>query len=127
MLRTSNTWIQFLAVVGLLALAGLGTIFLGPSPTTTQPKEPKQLAYRPRQPLETSGAGGVFAYLAPSGPSASLQEISDSWRKGLPLALAIIDRDLAEESPPVVPAHLAKATLHQAEGNPARAYEVLQH
>ncbi|HLJ94691.1 MAG TPA: hypothetical protein VKU02_16005, partial [Gemmataceae bacterium] len=84
--------------------------------------------YQPRQPLDTSGAALGFKLLMPWKDPTSLEEIRDAWgnlgRRSLAQVDAALRRGLADGDR--CPALLFKASMFMYEGDPKRAYQVLQ-
>lgn len=91
----------------------------------------RSLAYQPRKNnIDTSGLSVVMAGFGPRLPqaTASLQEISTAWRRAGYRNIELIDRKLAAENrdaAAVLPDLLDKAMLLNYEGEPAKAYAVL--
>src|SRR5207248_2174173 len=93
------------------------------APTALKPA----LRYQPRKGVDTSGFSWVMHNVQPWGPDASLQTVSDRWRHPGHRIIDQIDRDLARgmSADMKVAALLTKATMHNYEGEPVRALEVL--
>ncbi len=123
MFRISQFWVQTLASLCLLVLAGLTAAMIWLWVPLTE--ERAKLSYLPRKHLDTSGLTAISATARPWGPSASLEEISVSWREATSQGLAIIDRKVSDGSGDYVPLIIAQAALYHSDGNPGLAREVL--
>jgi hypothetical protein len=89
--------------------------------------ERKALRYKPRQKLETSGVESYKPYVQPWKPDASLEEIGKTYEQGLLRCLEDVNARLAAEGSDDFPRLLfTKASLYQTQGNPRRAYEILE-
>ena len=89
----------------------------------------RQLAYEPRRPLDTGGFKAAVSFLKPWGANTSLQEISESWQRVGYRTIEGVDAQLAGRSlslPEQLSFLLLKAMLFNYEGEPKRAYEVLE-
>jgi hypothetical protein len=85
--------------------------------------------YVPRGSLETSGLGAVSKFLPPWKPDASLEEISNVWRRAGYRAIELVDQQLAAINLPVrsqVPLLFMKSTFLNYEGEAERSYQVLE-
>jgi hypothetical protein len=86
-------------------------------------------AYQPRRPLDTGGFFNVLAHLPPWKPDASLEEISNICRGLGYKNIEKIDRSLSdshESDTQRLTLLISKAILFNYEGEPNRAYEVLE-
>ncbi|MGO9924297.1 MAG: CRTAC1 family protein [Isosphaeraceae bacterium] len=88
-----------------------------------------KIAYQPRKAMDTGGFTALLPRLAPWPPTASLLEVSNSFRGAGHANIAQLDKILAH---PEVPDErkivylLMKAALYNYEAEPARALEVLE-
>jgi hypothetical protein len=84
--------------------------------------------YQPRITVETSGFFAVLARLPRWASDASLEEIGEVWRQTPARAIAEIDRDLrsAQPDPKKIELLFSKMLMHIVQGDPVRAYEVLE-
>jgi hypothetical protein len=115
-----------------LGLALLAAVLVAAGIVLTRPSsrpEQKSLAYEPRKPMDTSGSSLVLGQLRPWGPDGSFDEMSKSWQEAGPRLLAAIDAELATPGMTDrlrVEPLLRKATVFNYEGEPKKAYEVLE-
>jgi hypothetical protein len=89
----------------------------------------RTVAYQPRRPLDTGGFFNVLAHLPPWKPNASLEEISNICRGLGYKNIEDIDRSLSDASKSEeqrLTLLISKAILFNYEGEPNRAYEVLE-
>ncbi|OWK37769.1 CRTAC1 family protein [Fimbriiglobus ruber] len=117
-------------IVSLLALVGGGLYYVtGTSPPVVDAvAPPPSLQYKPRMPIDSGGYGIVTSKVKPWPPTASLEEVADSYRKVGPRLLEVLEKEMAS---PLFPARLlsqgrlVRASLLNYEGQPAKAYETL--
>jgi hypothetical protein len=86
-------------------------------------------AYKPRLDLDTSGFVTAVMGVSRWGPTASLEEISTAWQRVASEGLAQIDRQLALPGQPqreTLDLLQKKAKLLHYQGEPAKAYDVLE-
>jgi hypothetical protein len=86
-------------------------------------------AYAERQIIDSGGFGSVTGRLKRWRADASLEEIAESWKGEIPRNMARIDRGLADPNLndlERLQLWMSKATFLNYEGDPARAYHVLQ-
>ncbi|OWK37771.1 CRTAC1 family protein [Fimbriiglobus ruber] len=122
------TWL-IAAGVSLLAV-GAG-LYLGagttPPPTdVVSPPPPPQ--HEPRKSFDTSGFLTVADKLKPWPPTASLEEVADSYRKAGYRLLGVLDQEMAKpslSSRQRTQGRLVRAVLLNYEGEPAKAYQAL--
>src|SRR5262249_54071898 len=90
--------------------------------------EPEQQAvtYQPRQQIETSGFLAAFDFMKPWGDDATLEDYAASYRQGFLLGIETMDRHLATGLHPIEKVLLTKASLLHAQGEPGKAYKVLE-
>jgi len=85
-------------------------------------------AYQARMQAETSGFRNIMAHIPRWEPDASLEEISDVWRKTAPQAIEEIDRVLpspGNDDSRRLDLLCSKFAILNSEGETSRAYEVL--
>src|SRR5262249_35373045 len=78
------------------------------------------------QPIETSGTIVTFINIEPWGPDATLEECASAFQQAFPRTLAGMARHLEMKSQPVDAVLLTKASILNAQGNPAEAYKALE-
>jgi hypothetical protein len=122
-------------VAGLLIVLMLSAVMAGAvlwhsrGSATPGGYRPKRLAYQARKPIDTGGFNVVLPMLKPWPPAASLAEIADAFR-GVgyrdieQLDQALAQPDLADHER--IAFRLMKAALFNYEGEPKRAYQVLE-
>jgi hypothetical protein len=118
-----------LLLLGLLAAGGAAGVYLyrsAPTPPDAPPRRP--LAYQPRQPIDTGGFILAGLGLRPWDDPTSLEDIRTAFDRLGYRNVAQIDRGLAHGLDPEqdVKLRLAKASLLLYEGEPEKAYQVLQ-
>ena len=89
---------------------------------------PKNLTYKPKQHLDTSGFGAIPVNIEPWRPDASLLEIRDRWKNEGDRQLKALKRTLADEHltrDDKVINLLKQAGLCNYDGKPQDAYEIL--
>ncbi len=87
------------------------------------------LRYQPRIAIDTSGFSTVAAAIQPWGGEASLEEVSQIWQKAGHRLIGQLDSRLAAGGPlddSTAFTLLTKASIHNYEAEPTRAYEVLR-
>ncbi len=102
---------------------------LAPARDPVAPDPGPKLDYRPRKTVDTGGFSTMFAKHIPWQPSATLEEIRDAWSKSSAQLMTKIERELADAKDHLnaqIPALIAKAALHNFEGEPTRAYAILE-
>jgi hypothetical protein len=120
---------SFLAV-GLLAMAWKCTTWQKTAPLPVN-RQPSSYAPRPvgNDQIETSGIAAVYATVEPWGVNASLAEIGRRWQRVGYHGIELLDAALANSSPTdATKFHMLvkKASLYHYEGEPRRAYQVLE-
>jgi hypothetical protein len=105
----------------LAVLAALAILRFMPAGTEAKPP-----TYKPRYPVNTSGATIFSQFIEPWGPNASLEEIGSGFRQGLLRSLSDIDRQLEEGIQHFTLMMLTKASLLHNQGDPRGAYKVLE-
>ena len=118
------TGLILIAVIAVGLLMGISRGIVA-KPTATRRSE----AYQPRRPLDTGGFFNVLAHLPAWKPDASLEEISNIYRGLGYKNIAKIDRSLSdsrESDTQRLTLLISKAILFNYEGEPNRAYEVLE-
>lgn len=86
-------------------------------------EEIERLSYLPRQDLETSGFLAVFGSIQPWEKDASQAQQAQAYDEAIARGLASVERHLARGFQPL--ALLQRAAYYHAQGDPARAYQVL--
>jgi hypothetical protein len=90
-------------------------------------KESEAIVYKPRNTeLETSGVMGVLFSIEQWRPDAFLEEYAIAYDQAIPRGLAYMDQMLQTGGMPVEKALLTKVGLYNAQGEPAKALEVLE-
>jgi hypothetical protein len=116
-----------LAGLVLLVAAVCGGVYLGSRPTSSSiDLVSTSVDYKPRILFDGSGYSLVASKLKPWSPTASLDQIAESYRKIGSNLLGALDRYLANPSLSSqlrLDARMAQASLLNYEGQPARAYE----
>jgi ASPIC and UnbV/FG-GAP-like repeat len=116
-----------LLLLGIMATAAVMKYSRGSA--TPRSSNRARLAYRQKAPLDAGGFSAVLPTLRPWPPSASLDEISNSFRRAGYELIDRIDRGLSREErtdqQKIVPV-LMKASLFNYEGEPGRAYQILE-
>jgi hypothetical protein len=90
---------------------------------------PPRARYKPRHPVDTSGFVTVAERIPPWPASASLDRVASAWRGAGPRLFAEVDAEMKQR---ILPADalledlFAKAALMHYEGEPERAYAVLE-
>jgi hypothetical protein len=116
---------RFLATGCVIGLVALGVAVVLHSMPVRQESEP--INYRPRDELDSSGAVTVNQWIVPWGRSASLVECAAAYEQAFTRGLAAMDQFLDKGSEhPLSVLLITKAILLNAQGEPARAYEVLE-
>jgi hypothetical protein len=116
---------RLLAAGFILGLVALG--FLGFTGCNRASMEPEQIAYQPRSTaMETSGVMGVLFSIETWRPDAWLEEYTIAYDQAIPRGLAYLDQMLETGDMPIEKAMLSKVGLYNAQGEPARAYKVLE-
>ncbi len=119
-------------VIACLALGGvLWAVAIGypRGPADQSAGPPKRLSYQEKKPVDTGGFTAVLPTLERWKPYASLEEISHHFQRVGFRNIEKINRQLAQPGFPDdrrIVFELAKASLFNYEGEPARAYEVLE-
>jgi len=93
------------------------------------PKNAKPAVFEPRKPIDTSGFGFIVPEIKPWNADASLDDIANSWRDAGYKLIEQIDRDMAgapQDAEKTIMMNVLKAILLNSEGEPTRAYEVLE-
>ena len=90
----------------------------------------RRLAFRPYEPMDTSGFQVVLSALEPWEPGDSLEKISESWREPGHKLIAKLEGTLedarrAGDQRKLVAMLMTKSLLLNYEGEPVRSYEVL--
>jgi hypothetical protein len=91
----------------------------------TQNLEPARLAYKPRQPIETSGFIAGFHFIKPWGTEATLDECAAAYKRSFPGGMKYLERAF-QQGLEIEKIMLTRANLLHAQGNPAAAYQVLE-
>jgi transposase len=126
------TGLSLIAAIGLITWNGsLGLASpragTGP-PSTPRPHQPRR--FRPHGQIDTSGYSVVFPQVDPWPPSASLEEISASWKDAGSRMNARVEQLLAQSKDLSVDRKveliLTRAQLFNYEGEPAKAYKELE-
>ena len=91
----------------------------------------RRLAFRPYEPMDTSGFEVILAALEPWESGASLEKIGESWREPGHKLIAKLEGTLeaarrAGDHRKVAAMLMTKSLLFNSEGEPDRSYEVLQ-
>ena len=91
----------------------------------------RRLAFRPYEPMDTSGYQVILAALERWEPGASLEKISESWREPGHKMIAKLEETLesarrAGDHRKVAAMLMTKSLLLNSEGEPDRSYEVLR-
>jgi hypothetical protein len=119
----------FLPLVLLAGTAALIGWYLSQgSPASPDAKSRKNLPYKPRQPVDTSGFNTVLNRLRPFADPTDLNAIATTFEKIGKRQIAQIDADLAGTRPDgrqQLVAALTKVALHLYEGEAKIAYELL--
>src|SRR3954447_16300442 len=133
--RSLPSWRRSGRVKSLIGLLLLGTMVTGAvirySRGSANPRHAARprLAYREKVPLDAGGFSAVLPTLRPWQPSASLEEISFSFRRAGHRLIDRIDRSLTQEKRSaqvqIVPL-LMKAACLNYEAEPDRAYQLLE-
>ena len=114
------------AVIALVWFLSFSRATVTPSTASAAPPEPK---YRPRQQVDTNGFVSLVKRLPRWKPDASLEEIGNIWRGAGYREIKKIDDRLSDPKLPELPRainRMAKAMFLNYEGDPKRAYEVLE-
>jgi hypothetical protein len=109
-------------------IALVGPKITAPSAAPTEPQPPK-LSYKSRRAIDTSGFGDVVSNIPPWPATASLERIASSWRGAGHHLIEKLGARLSRDQPSaiaLVVIHLEKAGLLNYEGEPDRAYAVLE-
>jgi hypothetical protein len=120
-------------VVGLLltiALAAGAWKSLGSKVVRRATPAKLPLTYQPRRPLDIGGFKAATTFLEPWGGDATLAEISAAWDRVGDRTIEVLDQQLAGRMLSVeeqLPVQFLKAMLYNYEGQPQRAYEVVEH
>jgi hypothetical protein len=117
-------WRLFVGLGLVLAVAAGIWKAAGRPPTVRRPP-----VFQPRRGVDTSGLRDVAASLEPWPPTASLAQIGAAWRRIGYRNIAAIDRSLADsgfDESSTLAALFSKATYLNYEGEPAKAYAILQ-
>jgi len=118
--------LMFVLAVSVPVVFGLWFGSTSLDPTTTDP--PKR-HFKPRRPLDTSGYGAVVNRISSGSAGPSLDQIAASWRGAGDRFRAQIDSDLGHGGMPPSQhlwALLTKASLLNYDGQPDKAYTVLE-
>ncbi|HEY7156596.1 MAG TPA: CRTAC1 family protein [Gemmataceae bacterium] len=116
-------------VLTLVAAGGIAAVhfagWLTPTPVGGNPPP----RFQPRKPLDPGGLFTLVGSLRPWAPDASLEVIGDRWRRAGYHLIELLDRDLA--APGLDEAGrlgrlITKAIMYNCEGEPDRAYAVLE-
>jgi hypothetical protein len=91
----------------------------------------RRLAYRPYEPMDTSGYQVILAALERWEPGDSLEKISESWKEPGHKMIAKLEDTLesarrADDHRKVAAMLMTKSLLFNSEGEPDRSYEVLR-
>ncbi len=124
MLRISDKKNRFVAVSCVILLGVFLILVIVGSSSVSGERE--QLSYQPRQEIETSGFLAVFHNIEPWRPDASFEEYAAAYQQAIPRGLASVERDLETGIRPLEMLMMIKASLFHAQGDPRRAYEVLE-
>ncbi len=114
----------------LLAALIVGSVFVFSNWLAHPPpveKKPTTLGDEPRKPLDTSGIASIMSVLKWS-PDATLDDLGNLWRDAGHRNIKALDKMLlgAPSAHDQFRLLLAKAVLYNYEGDPQRAYDVLQ-
>ncbi len=117
-----------LVVGAVAAIVVLSRNFSGAAARPSTPVSPRKLAYHPREKFDASGFASVLERLPPWKPDASLEEISEVWRRFGYRSIKRIDAELAD--PKLADSRrvyllVTKAIMFNFEAEPKRSYEVL--
>jgi hypothetical protein len=118
--------------IGLLLLgvvAAVAIIRYSRGAASPRPGSRARLSYRAKEPLDTGGFTAVLPMLKPWPASASLEQISDSFHRAGYRLIDQIDQSLARQprpDPQKIVLTLMQAALWNYEGEPGRAYQVLE-
>ncbi len=124
---------RLLAMAGVLGLLAWGLVtqgkvlFRGSKPDVQAKPEPPPLDYLPiYYDLETSGYSSVFTSmsLAPWSADASMKEYAETYLNAVPQGIAAINWHLERGFHPIM--LLQMASLYQASGDTASAYQTLE-
>jgi hypothetical protein len=124
----------WIAVISAILVAGIAVGVWKKSASSDRARRDaararQQDTIAPRLPLDTSGLKNLMDSLEPWPPTAPLDEIAAAWNKIGYRQIEKLDRQLAAGTGDVgtrLPALFAKATFYNYEGEPARAYAVLE-
>jgi FG-GAP-like repeat/ASPIC and UnbV len=128
-----------LVIVGILDLysryfghTGTSTdLRLRSASRSLSPARSAPATFEPRVGVDTSGFGPLVSSLEPWKPDASLQTIAERWKGAGLKAISKVDEPLraarsAGDSMKTVNFLIMQAMFHDSEGEPKRAYEVLE-
>src|SRR5262249_46145751 len=119
---------SLLVFIVLAIVSAVGVLRYLRGSADPRPGVPQRLAYQERRAMDTGGFNAVLQMLKPWPPSASLQEIADAFRRVGYRDIDQLDRSLARPELPdqrKIVLLLMKAALFNYEGEPNRAYRVL--
>lgn len=116
-------------LIGLLLLGGAAAIIAicgstRDSETASPPAS--EIAYQPRQGIETSGFIAVFMNITPWSAHATFEEYAEAYDQAIPKGLAPLDRYLDTGQFPVPMVLMTRANLFNAQGKPELAYKALE-
>jgi hypothetical protein len=126
----------FLGIVCLLPLAALAWVFARPTPAgpsradARSPKAPNASdGYQKRGPLDVGGFAAVLKNIEPWPEDATLEQVGEHWRDVGHRLMRPLDARLASgklDARGAVNTLMLKAMLHNFEGEPDRAYALLE-
>jgi FG-GAP-like repeat/ASPIC and UnbV len=135
-MKTSRTPFPFIeakvavpVVAFLIAVVVVGLTGFRKSVGLPAASDLPHLLYQPRKPLDTSGLSLVLGSIEPWKPGATLDEVSNVWRRVGYRNIERIDQRLALPDEPAeskISLLLNQTALWNFEGEPRRAYEVLK-
>lgn len=122
-LQWRSLFIIWGAVLFLALGIGVLVYSLGPSN-----KKPERINYKPREPgtsIDTSGFRDVFENIEPWGSNPSLEDYAAAYENAVPRGLSALDQPAKTGTDRAVMRLLKKASLLNAHGEAAEAYQAL--
>jgi hypothetical protein len=128
--RISRRW-PAIGLAGLVLVGMIAATLLAMSRGTARHRAGvrRPLAFKPRRPLDTGGFFDVMGHIPRWQSEATLQEVADAWRHVGYRDMKMVDEAMAD--PGIAPGrkialYLVKAMLYNYEGDPEKAYQVLE-
>jgi len=126
--KGSLAW-ALIALVLLLSVAAMFVMKYPRGSAASRAGDRPRLAYQERRPIDTGGFMAVLGKLDPWPPSASLEQVRDSFQRAGYRNIEQIDQILKRSNVPdqkKIVLILMKAALFNYEGEPRRAFQVLE-